>query len=102
MLTQETIRTAPKSLLHDHLDGGLRPATVVDLAREFGYRNLPTDDVDELAIWFRRGADRKSLELYLETFEHTVGVLQDRDAIIRVAAECAEASPPTARIREVR
>ena len=90
MLTLDTIRQAPKALLHDHLDGGLRPATVVDLAREFGYDRLPTTDVDELAAWFRRGADRKSLELYLETFEHTVGVMQERDAIIRVAAECAE------------
>ena len=90
MLTLETIRQAPKALLHDHLDGGLRPATVIDLASEFGYTGLPTTDVDDLAAWFRRGADRKSLELYLETFAHTVGVLQDRDAIIRVAAECAE------------
>ncbi len=90
MLTLDTIRHAPKALLHDHLDGGLRPATVVDLAREFGYDGLPTTDVDELAAWIRRGADRKSLELYLETFAHTVGVLQDRDAIIRVAAECAQ------------
>jgi adenosine deaminase len=85
-----TIVRAPKALLHDHLDGGLRPATVVDLAAEFGYGGLPTTDVDDLAAWFRRGADRKSLELYLETFTHTVGVLQERDAIVRVAAECAE------------
>jgi adenosine deaminase len=90
MLPLETIRTAPKALLHDHLDGGLRPATIVDLAREYGYAKLPTTDVDELGAWIRRGADRKSLELYLETFEHTFGVMQDRDAIIRVAAECAE------------
>jgi adenosine deaminase len=90
MLSHDTIRQAPKALLHDHLDGGLRPATVLDLAREYGYDRLPTTDVDDLATWFRRGADRKSLELYLETFEHTVGVMQDRDAIIRVAAECAE------------
>jgi adenosine deaminase len=90
MLSPDTIREAPKALLHDHLDGGLRPATVIDLAREYGYEDLPTTDVDELAAWFRRGADRKSLELYLETFAHTVGVLQERDAIIRVAAECAE------------
>ncbi|MBI3751136.1 MAG: adenosine deaminase, partial [Chloroflexi bacterium] len=89
MLTVDTVRRAPKVLLHDHLDGGLRPATVVDLAREFGYGRLPTMDPDDLAMWFRRGADRKSLELYLETFEHTVGVLQERDAIVRVAAECA-------------
>ena len=90
MLSLATIRSAPKALLHDHLDGGLRPATVVDLAREFTYDALPTTDVNELAAWFRRGADRKSLELYLETFTHTVGVLQERDALIRVAAECAE------------
>ena len=90
MLAIETIRSAPKALLHDHLDGGLRPATVVDLAREHGYRGLPTEDVDALATWFRRGADRKSLDLYLETFAHTVGVMQHADAIERVAAECAE------------
>ena len=90
MLTLDTIRAAPKVVLHDHLDGGLRPGTVIDLAAEFGYDALPTTDPDDLAAWFRRGADRKSLELYLETFEHTVGVLQHRDAIVRVAAECAE------------
>jgi adenosine deaminase len=90
MLTPDRIREAPKALLHDHLDGGLRPATIVDLAAEYGYDDLPTRDPDDLAAWMRRGADRKSLELYLETFAHTVGVLQERDAIIRVAAECAE------------
>jgi adenosine deaminase len=90
MPTLDTIREAPKALLHDHLDGGLRPATIVDLAREFRYDGLPTTDADELAAWMRRGADRKSLELYLETFAHTVGVMQERDAIVRVAAECAE------------
>ena len=90
MLTLDTIREAPKALLHDHLDGGLRPATIVDLAREYGYRDLPTHDVEALGAWFRRGADRKSLELYLETFQHTIGVLQDRDAIVRVSAECVE------------
>jgi len=89
MLSDETVRAAPKALLHDHLDGGLRPATIIDLAREYGHQ-LPTTDVDELTIWFRRGADRKSLELYLETFQHTFGVMQERDAIVRVAAECAE------------
>jgi len=90
VLTLDTIRHAPKALLHDHLDGGLRPATIVDLAREFGYDGLPTTDPEALARWMHRGADRKSLELYLETFQHTVGVLQERDAIVRVAAECAE------------
>jgi adenosine deaminase len=90
MLRQATIREAPKALLHDHLDGGLRPATIVELASEYGYDGLPTTDPEALATHIRRGADRKSLELYLETFAHTVGVMQDKDAIIRVAAECAE------------
>ena len=90
MLSPDTIRRAPKVLLHDHLDGGLRPATIVELAREVGYRGLPTTDPDELAAWIRRGADRKSLELYLETFAHTVGVMQTPAAIARVAAECVE------------
>ena len=85
-----TISRAPKVLLHDHLDGGLRPQTVLELARESGYRELPTEDPDELARWFTLGADRKSLELYLEGFRHTVAVMQTRDAIERVAAECAE------------
>ena len=89
MLSEATIREAPKALLHDHLDGGLRPATIIDLAREYGHE-LPTDDVDDLTTWFRRGADQKSLELYLETFEHTFGVMQEKDAIARVASECAQ------------
>ncbi len=89
-LEHEVIRRAPKVLLHDHLDGGLRPRTVLELAAEAGYRDLPTSDPDELAAWFTRGADRKSLELYLEGFRHTVAVMQTRDAIERVAAECAE------------
>src|SRR4249920_186382 len=86
-----TIVRAPKALLHDHLDGGLRPSTVIDLAAEYGVDGvLPTTDVDDLTTWFRRGADRKSLELYLETFAHTFGVMQWPDAIARVSAECAE------------
>jgi adenosine deaminase len=89
-MSVETIRAAPKVLLHDHLDGGLRPRTIVELAAETGYDGLPTTDADELAAWIRRGADRKSLELYLETFAHTVGVMQTAPAISRVAAECAE------------
>jgi len=89
-LDLETIRAAPKVLLHDHLDGGLRPATVIELARDCGYTALPTTDPGELEAWFRRGADRKSLVLYLEGFDHTVGVMQTREALERVAAECAE------------
>jgi len=86
----DAIRRAPKVLLHDHLDGGLRPATVVELAREAGYRGLPTMHPGELRRWFTLGSDRKSLEQYLEGFRHTVAVMQTRDAIERVAAECAE------------
>ncbi|MBX6386747.1 MAG: adenosine deaminase [Microbispora sp.] len=87
--TLEEIRRAPKVLLHDHLDGGLRPGTIIDLARECGH-TLPTYDPDELAAWFRESADSGSLERYLETFAHTVGVMQTREALVRVAAECAE------------
>jgi adenosine deaminase len=88
-LSRDLIRRAPKVLLHDHLDGGLRPATVIELAGEFGYHGLPTHDLTELAAWFNRGAKRNDLVLYLETFAHTVGVMQHRDAIERVAYECA-------------
>jgi adenosine deaminase len=84
------VRQAPKVLLHDHLDGGLRPGTVVELAAETGYRGLPTSDPHELGQWFHRGANRQSLELYLEGFAHTVGVMQTKDALARVAAECVE------------
>ncbi|MEV6985817.1 adenosine deaminase [Sphaerisporangium sp. NPDC051017] len=88
--TLDEIRKAPKVLLHDHLDGGVRPQTVIDLAREAGYDALPTTDVDELRTWFREASNSGSLERYLETFDHTVGVMQTRDALVRVAAECAE------------
>lgn len=89
-LDLETIRRAPKVLLHDHLDGGLRPETVIELANDVGYRELPTTDPDELGQWFTRGADRKSLELYLEGFKHTIAVMQTREAIERVATEAVE------------
>jgi adenosine deaminase len=88
--TLDDIRAAPKVLLHDHLDGGLRPATIVELAEETGYRDLPTDDPAELGAWMTRGADRKDLLLYLETFAHTVGVMQTSGALERAARECAE------------
>jgi adenosine deaminase len=90
VLNSPLIRRAPKVLLHDHLDGGLRPQTVIELAAEHGIATLPTTAADELGAWFRRGADRGSLELYLEGFAHTVAVMQTPDALVRVAAECAE------------
>ena len=88
--TLDRIRRAPKVLLHDHLDGGVRPATIVELAEETGYRDLPTTDPEQLGAWMTRGASRKDLVLYLETFAHTVGVMQSRTALTRVARECAE------------
>lgn len=87
---QDQIRRAPKVLLHDHLDGGLRPGTIVDLAAATGYEGLPESEPDKLGIWFREAADSGSLERYLETFAHTCAVMQTRDALVRVAAECAE------------
>ena len=86
----DEIRAVPKVLLHDHLDGGLRAATVVDLARQIGYDRLPSDDVAEVELWLQRGANRGHLNLYLDAFQHTVAVMQTRDALVRVAAECAE------------
>src|SRR5215217_3548731 len=88
-LDAATLTRAPKVLLHDHLDGGLRPQTVLELADEAGYRALPESDATSLARWFRKAADSGSLEQYLETFAHTVGVMQRPEAIHRVARECA-------------
>jgi len=85
----DEIRRAPKALLHDHLDGGLRPATIVELSAAIGH-GLPTTDPGELGAWFRASARSGSLERYLETFAHTVAVMQTREALVRVAAECAE------------
>jgi adenosine deaminase len=89
-LTPELAREAPKVLLHDHLDGGVRPSTVIELAGEYGYDSLPSDDPDELEVLVRKGANRRDLELYLQTFAHTVGVMQHAAAIVRVARECVE------------
>lgn len=85
----QTARSAPKVLLHDHLDGGMRPATIIELADQLGYRDLPATDAGELGTWFRQAADSGSLVRYLETFAHTVGVTQSAAALHRVARECA-------------
>ena len=87
-LTLEAIQQAPKALLHDHLDGGLRPATVIDIAGQVGYEGLPSTDEAELAAWFRTAAHSGSLVRYLEPFAHTVAVMQTPEALHRVAAEC--------------
>ncbi len=85
--TPDQVRRAPKALLHDHLDGGLRPATIVELAAGIGH-GLPADDAESLGRWFAESADSGSLERYLETFDHTVAVMQEADALSRVAREC--------------
>jgi adenosine deaminase len=83
----DLIRALPKALLHEHLDGGLRPETVIDLARDAGYEGLPTEDPAELADWFFRGAAKGNLPQYLEGFRHTIAVMQTPEALERVAYE---------------
>ena len=87
--TAEQARSLPKVLLHDHLDGGLRPATVLELADEIG-RELPEQDPAALQAWFTRGADTADILQYLATFEHTLAVLQRADALERVAFEAVD------------
>ena len=83
----EKIRRAPKALLHDHLDGGLRPQTVIEIADQVGYAALPAADAQGLGAWFRESADSGSLVRYLETFVHTLAVMQTTDGLRRVARE---------------
>jgi adenosine deaminase len=79
----------PKALLHDHLDGGLRPATIIELADAIGWR-LPEDEPGPLQAWFTRGAETADLLAYLATFEHTLAVMQTAEAIERIATEAVE------------
>lgn len=98
-MTDETILTAyspdfdfrdlPKVSLHDHLDGGLRPQTIIDLAKEIGHE-LPANTAEELEEWFLESADSGSLERYLETFDHTIAVMQTKEGLVRVAREFVE------------
>ncbi len=86
----ELIRKVPKVLLHEHLDGGLRPATVLELAAAVGYTDLPESDPEALGRWFHAGADRGSLPEYLEGFRHTIAVMQTAEALERIAYEFME------------
>src|SRR5882762_6384304 len=89
-LDRKLLQSLPKVLLHEHLDGVLRPQTVVDLAKDVGYVELPTTDPQALAEWFHQGANQGSLAKYLEGFEHTIAVMQTEEALERVAYEQAE------------
>jgi adenosine deaminase len=89
-LDRDVLKIVPKVLLHEHLDGVLRPKTVVELAKSGGYRQLPSEDPEALARWFHQGANQGSLPKYLEGFAHTIAVMQTEEALERVAYEQAE------------
>jgi adenosine deaminase len=89
-LAREVLQTLPKVLLHEHLDGVLRPATVIELAKSVDYDQLPTKDPADLARWFHQGANQGSLLKYLEGFAHTIAVMQTEEALERVAYEQAQ------------
>src|ERR1700739_308262 len=86
----EFLKSLPKVLLHEHLDGVLRPQTVIELARDANYTGLPTDDAVALSDWFHHGANQGSLAKYLEGFRHTIAVMQTEEALARIAYEQAE------------
>src|SRR5215831_10869066 len=89
-LDEATLRALPKVLLHEHLDGVLRPSTVIELAKASKYPGLPTEDPQELANWFYHGANQGNLAKYLEGFTHTLAVMQTEEAVERVAYEQVE------------
>ena len=89
MISSAVIKAVPKVVLHDHLDGGLRVKPLLELAQQHNYAALPFDTEEQLGNWFHT-AVQGSLEIYLETFAHTVGVMQTPDALQRVASECAQ------------
>jgi adenosine deaminase len=80
------IRSLPKISLHDHLDGGLRPQSIVEMASEIGL-TLPADNAKDLRKWFEKSADSGSLVEYLKTFDVTTAVMQTREHLTRVARE---------------
>ena len=90
MNSENIIKSLPKVLLHDHLDGGLRPQTIIDLASISGYKALPEKEPIKLAEWFHAGANRGNLAEYLKGFEHTIAVMQSESALQRVAFEMIE------------
>jgi adenosine deaminase len=89
-LDHGVLKSLPKVLLHEHLDGVLKPKTVIELARNVKYDQLPTEEPEELARWFHQGANQGSLPKYLEGFAHTIAVMQTEEALERVAYEQAQ------------
>ena len=89
-LDRAVLSSLPKVLLHEHLDGVLRPQTIIELARSTGYTELPTNHPEALGEWFRQGANQGSLAKYLEGFKHTIAVMQTEEALERAAYEQAE------------
>jgi adenosine deaminase len=89
-LDRAVLQRLPKVLLHEHLDGVLRPQTIIELAKSSDYDQLPIQNPEELARWFHQGATQGSLPKYLEGFAHTVAVMQTEEALERVAYEQAE------------
>ena len=87
--SKDQVKRLPKAVLHDHLDGGLRPQTIIEIAEKIGYKKLPTNDPIALGNWFEESCNSHSLVRYLETFSHTIAVMQTQEAIIQVARECA-------------
>jgi len=86
---QDWVKTVPKAVLHDHLDGGLRVETLIDLANKQNYKDLPSTNHDELKKWIQPKPN-KSLAINLEAWSHTIGVMQDSDSIYRVTMEALE------------
>ena len=90
MTTEDIVRSVPKVLRHYHLDGGLRPQTIIEIANDTKYNKLPTRDPGELGNWFHRGANKGNLVEYLQGFEHTTAVMQTKEGLERVAYEMME------------
>ena len=80
--TPEQVQRVPKAVIHDHLDGGLRPETLIEIAQQIGYDKLPTHDPEKLADWFEESCSSGSLVRYLETFDHTIAVMQTKESIL--------------------
>jgi len=90
LTAEEILKKVPKAVLHDHLDGGLRTQTIIELAEDLKYEKLPTKDAGELAVWFYQGANKGNLVKFLKGFEHTTAVMQTKEALERIAYEMME------------